>query len=85
MGEDHKKMPCYLAAFTANNSPREDWGPKKRANQSGSYAHLSINPVNSNTISTERRSQKLSLVKMNAVNTTTIMTNSSFDPDFQVN
>jgi hypothetical protein len=34
------EKPRYLEAFTQNNSPRYDWGPKKRINHYGLYAHL---------------------------------------------
>ncbi|CAF1391258.1 unnamed protein product [Adineta steineri] len=37
---DYMKQPRYLEALTQNNSPRDDWGPKKRVNQYGLYAHL---------------------------------------------
>ena len=36
----HSEKPIYLRAFTENNSPRNDWGPKKRVNQYGLYAYL---------------------------------------------
>jgi hypothetical protein len=29
-----------LTAFSENNAPRFDWGPKKKANQYGFYARL---------------------------------------------
>ena len=32
-------------ALTINNTPREDWGPKKAANRTGDYAHLCQQPV----------------------------------------
>ncbi|CAF3552794.1 unnamed protein product [Rotaria sp. Silwood1] len=34
------EKPRYMEAFTQNNSPRYDWGPKKSANHYGLYAHL---------------------------------------------
>ncbi len=34
------EKPRYIEAFTQNNSPRYDWGPKKRINHYGLYAHL---------------------------------------------
>ena len=34
------EKPCYLQAITENNSPRYDWGPKKKVNHYGLYAHL---------------------------------------------
>lgn len=37
--------PRYLVALTINNTPRDDWGPKKAANQTGDYAHLCQQPV----------------------------------------
>ncbi|CAF3030397.1 unnamed protein product [Rotaria sp. Silwood2] len=35
----------YIEAFTQNNSPRYDWGPKKIVNHYGLYAHLKSNRV----------------------------------------
>ena len=40
------EKPRYLEAITQNNSPRYDWGPKKRVNQFGLYAHLQTVDVN---------------------------------------
>jgi hypothetical protein len=37
---DYLDKPRYLEAITENNSPRYDWGPKKRINHYGLYAHL---------------------------------------------
>ena len=37
---DYMEKPQYLQAITENNSPRYDWGPKKRINHYGLYAHL---------------------------------------------
>jgi hypothetical protein len=34
------EKPRYIEAFTQNNSPRYDWGPKKKINHYGLYAHL---------------------------------------------
>jgi hypothetical protein len=42
-----------LAAFTANNQPSDDWGPKKRANQYGAYAHLNHKLANTKDISNQ--------------------------------
>lgn len=42
---NYQPVPRYLAAFTENNSPAEDWGPKKRANHYGAYAHLNDLPT----------------------------------------
>lgn len=39
--DDRKRVllekPRYIKAITANNSPRYDWGPKKKINQYGFY------------------------------------------------
>lgn len=35
-------IPVYLEAFKLNNSPGELWGPKRRADQVGRYAHLRV-------------------------------------------
>ncbi len=40
------EQPRYLEAFTENNSPRYDWGPKKRINHYGLYAHLNTSQSN---------------------------------------
>lgn len=37
---DYLEKPRYLGAISENNSPRFDWGPKKKANHYGRYAHL---------------------------------------------
>jgi hypothetical protein len=37
---NYLETPTYLKAITENNSPRYDWGPKKRINHYGLYAHL---------------------------------------------
>ncbi|CAF1020255.1 unnamed protein product [Rotaria sordida] len=34
------EKPRYIEAFTQNNLPRYDWGPKKSINHYGLYAHL---------------------------------------------
>ncbi|CAF4518695.1 unnamed protein product, partial [Rotaria sp. Silwood2] len=40
----------YIEAFTQNNSPRYDWGPKKIVNHYGLYAHLKSVESNKNII-----------------------------------
>jgi hypothetical protein len=37
---DYMGKPRYLEAITRNNSPRPYWGPKKKVNHYGRYAHL---------------------------------------------
>ena len=37
---DTEFKPVYLQALTLNNLPSEQWGPRRRANQTGIYAHL---------------------------------------------
>ena len=32
--------PRYLQAITHNNLPKQEWGPKKKANWTGLYSHL---------------------------------------------
>ncbi|CAF1682399.1 unnamed protein product, partial [Adineta ricciae] len=44
-GNNYLEKPRCLAAITENNSPRFDWGPKKRINQYGLYAHLAETPA----------------------------------------
>ena len=43
------EKPRYLQSITENNSPRFDWGPKKKANHYGLYSHLKqgngMNPI----------------------------------------
>ncbi len=41
INENYIEKPRYIEAVTRNNSPRYDWGPKKRINHYGLYAHLS--------------------------------------------
>jgi hypothetical protein len=43
---NYSKKPRYLEAFTENNLPRYDWGPKKRINHFGLYAHLNTTESN---------------------------------------
>lgn len=38
--DNFSEKPRYIQAFTENNSPRFDWGPKKKINQYGLYSHL---------------------------------------------
>jgi len=40
---DYEEKPRFLQSITENNSPRFDWGPKKKVNQTGRYAHLRLN------------------------------------------
>ena len=55
--ENVLEKPRYLQSISENNSPRYDWGPKKRVNQYGLYSHLSRTETNvdlaSNTFSNE--------------------------------
>ncbi|CAF1607791.1 unnamed protein product, partial [Didymodactylos carnosus] len=41
--QNYDEKPRYLEAFTRNNAPAHDWGPKKNANRIGNYAHLNKN------------------------------------------
>ncbi len=63
------EKPRYLEAITENNSPRYDWGPKKRINHYGLYAHLntleSKNDVGLNGI---RPNSKTGLINENFQN-----------------
>lgn len=34
------EKPRYLKALAATSEPSDDWGPKKKVNQTGIYAHL---------------------------------------------
>lgn len=43
--DDYAGQPRFLQAISENNSPRSDWGPKKRANHYGLYSHLSPRPA----------------------------------------
>ena len=67
MTDIYYKRPRYLAALTANNSPRKDWGPMKRINQYGIYVHLSIDSTSSNNILAEHQEQQLSPVGRSTV------------------
>lgn len=40
LGNQSPSTPIYLAALAANNSPSETWGPRRRKDQQGIYAHL---------------------------------------------
>lgn len=46
---DYNEKPRYLEAITRNNSPRNDWGPKKKANQFGIYAHQPADDLQTKT------------------------------------
>ena len=48
--------PRYLQAITENNSPRYDWGPKKKQNQFGLYEHLQRNQSNDELVTKSTRS-----------------------------
>ncbi|CAF3820160.1 unnamed protein product [Adineta steineri] len=37
---NYLEKPRYIEAITRNNSPRYDWGPKKKINHYGLYSHL---------------------------------------------
>jgi hypothetical protein len=47
---DYLETPTYLEAITKNNSPRDDWGPKKRINHYGLYAHLNTLYTKTDTV-----------------------------------
>ena len=72
------QTPLYLAALKANNSPAETWGPRRKANQTGVYAHLNSGLTGDN-IFNQQRSSKRSSVVQKRIDTTTGTTNPTFD------
>ncbi len=74
-----RPIPLYLAAFQANNSPGETWGPRRRVNQTGVYAHLNSRTTNNN-MSSEQRSSKRSSAVENRADTAIGTTNPTFNP-----
>jgi len=74
-----QSTPVYLAAFEANNSPGETWGPRRRVNQTGVYAHLNVRTTNNN-MSSEQRSSKRSSAVENRTDTAIGTTNPTFNP-----
>jgi hypothetical protein len=77
---DRLPKPLYLAALTANNSPGETWGPRRKVNQVGIYAYLNPAATNNYMVSKQPYSEQ-SLAGMNRADDTTINTNPTFDPD----
>lgn len=78
MTQDHPK-PVYLAAFTANNSPGDTWGPRRKAHQSGAYAHLRKKIANNNISLPEYNSNR-SPVPMNETDTITGVKSTTYSP-----
>ncbi|CAF3280628.1 unnamed protein product [Rotaria socialis] len=73
----------FLRAFKANNSPSDDWGPKKKVNQYGDYAHLNPNSIANKNIA---NSHNLSTPQdINTIHDTTDVANPAMDPDFSTN
>ena len=73
---EYPTTPIYLAALTANNSPAETWGPRRRKDQYGIYEHLRSKPANKN-ISTGQEQADHTTFSANEVNNT----NPAFVPD----
>ena len=73
---EYPTTPIYLAALTANNSPAETWGPRRRKDQYGIYEHLRSKPANKN-ISTGQEQAYDTTLSTNGVNNT----NPAFVPD----
>ncbi|CAF1501256.1 unnamed protein product, partial [Didymodactylos carnosus] len=55
-GQNYVERPRYLEAFTRNNEPADDWGPKRDADHIGPYAHLSkrLQPMTIYPVTTEK-------------------------------
>ena len=81
---DTPRKPLYLAALTANNSPGETWGPRRRIHQYGPYAHLLAKSTKNNIPSQQRDVEQVS-VTVNGTGSTKSITNPSFDPDSTIN
>ncbi|CAF4778621.1 unnamed protein product, partial [Rotaria socialis] len=73
----------FLRAFKANNSPSDDWGPKKKVNHYGDYAHLNPNSIANKNIA---NSHNLSTPQdINTIHNTTDVANPAMDPNFSTN
>lgn len=74
------QTPVYLAAFTANNSPGDTWGPRRKIHHYGVYAHLS-SPTTNNTVPTQEYGSNHSPVPSYQTNIITDVNNPTFNPD----
>jgi len=83
MDHDQQK-PIYLAAFTANNLPGETWGPRRKVNQVGPYAHLRNRSTNNN-IPAQQLSSKHSSVLISGTDADTGVKNPTFNSDSATN
>jgi protease II len=77
---DDRTKPIYLAALTANNSPGETWGPRRKADQIGVYAHLRNRSTNNN-MSSAQDILYYSPTSTNGRDTITSITNPTFNRD----
>ena len=76
---DSEFKPLYLQALTLNNLPSEQWGPRRRANQTGIYAHLNKTIIEKPKSAGRRpRSSKLDL---NRRDDEQAVTNTAYEPD----
>ncbi len=82
--DDIQQKPIYLAAFTANNLPGETWGPRRKVNQVGVYAHLR-NRSTKNNIPAQQQYSKHSSVVVNGTDTDTGVKNPTFNSDSATN
>lgn len=71
--------PLYLQALTLNNLPSEQWGPRRRANQTGIYAHLNKKIIEKPK-SAGRRS-RASKLDLNRPDDEQAVTNNAYEPN----
>jgi hypothetical protein len=75
---DPRPKPLYLAALTANNSPGDTWGPRRRVHQYGVYAHL-LAKSTKNKMSSQQPYLAQSVAAINTRDTSTGIINPSFE------
>ncbi|CAF1258043.1 unnamed protein product [Rotaria sordida] len=84
VANNFEEKPLYLAALTANNSPADYWGPRRRKHQTGAYAHLAAKST-VHDISAQQQFPKRSITAMNNTDIGAGTTNPTFDPDLTKN
>ncbi|CAF3562698.1 unnamed protein product [Rotaria sp. Silwood1] len=76
--EYKEPKPIYLQALTANNSPADTWGPRRRKHQKDAYAHLAVRSAKTN-IPSQQQFPEQSSKEMNHTDTQTGVINPTFD------
>ncbi len=79
-----RPKPLYLAAWTANNSPGDTWGPRRRAHQYGVYAHL-LAKSPTNKMTSQQQYPEQSSVSMITRDPTTGIINPTFEQHWTAN